>query len=201
MVASHVLEYDKILKEKSKQARAAIQKNDINELDDLHKKNRIKMGGLEESLTEEDIEKISAENKIKAKELKEKSKEDSTPTQSVTLKLILEDKSLEEICKIRDLKSSTILEHICDIAGLPEFKNITEVQDKINKIITSELEIFYEKNKKNADFKTKTSRSKIIKQIQAELKENEKMKPVFEKYSKLYSGLDYSILKLIRIIA
>ena len=192
-VANHVLEYDKTLKEKSKQARSAIQKYDEQELGGLHKKNRIKMGGLEQELTTEEIEKKSTES---AKKIKE----DKMPTQSITLKMILDGKNIKEISQERDLKPNTIIEHVCDIVPLPEFKDVKEVQEKVNKIINQELEIFFAKNKENPNLKTKTSQKKFIKQIKNELNENEKMKPVFEKYSKIYTGLDYQVLKLMRAV-
>ena len=194
-VAAHVSEYDKILKEKSAQANTAIQKYSNEELENLHKKTRIKMGGSEESLTIEEIEKISEENKNKVKELKEK---DNTPTQLLTLKLILEGKNLEEVCKERDLKINTILEHVCDIATMPELQNAKEAQDKINKIIDDQLAIFFSKNK---DLNTKIKQNKFTKEVKKDLESSEKMKPVFEKYSKLHNGLDYNILKLLKVVS
>lgn len=214
MVASHVLEYDKILKEKSRLAREAIQKYEESELEALHKKSRLKMGGTEETLTQDEIEKISEENKKKVKEEREKIKESSAPTQTITLKLILENKSLEEICKERDLKINTILEHICDIATMPQLASAPEVKNKIDNIIKSELDKFFSKNTEDKkinsgnkeesnyfNLKTKTSQNKFVKEVKKDLEANEKMKPVFEKYTKLCMGMDYNILKLIKSLA
>ena len=188
-VANYVLEYDKILKEKSSQALSAIEKYLDKDLADMHSKTRTRMGGTSEALSGEELEKKSKENS-------QKIKEDRIPTQTITLNMILEGKNIKEISKERSLTTNTIIEHVCDIHSLPETKNVKNIQEKIDRILEEYLEDFYIKNK----IKTKIAKSKFLKEVQSDLENNQKMKPVYEKYKSIYDGLDYNILKIVRTL-
>jgi PIF1-like helicase/Helix-turn-helix domain len=180
-VAPFVVEENRSLKEKSERAVGALTKYSKEDLEKKHKEVRIKMGGLEDSLSDDEL---------KAKEELAKKKEEKIPTGQVTLKLILEGKNLEEISKERDLGLRTIIEHLCDLLESDKNKeHYSTLLDLAGEIVNP----FVKKNK--------LTKSKIN-EIKEGMKNADKIKPVYDKYKNehKFDGLSYEILKIIKVI-
>ncbi|MDQ5957208.1 MAG: ATP-dependent helicase [Patescibacteria group bacterium] len=190
MVANNVLAFDKVLREKSKNAKSALIKYQKEELEAMHIKSRLQMGGLEKSISDQELQRIKEENTLKEKQ-------ERMPTQSVTLSLIREYKSVKEIAKERNLTINTILDHIQEITELTSYDSDTELKENITKIVEQYLKEYI----KNQSISKEFLKKKNIINIKKAIQENEgKLKPVLEKYKIEYKDLDYVILKLIKII-
>lgn len=179
-VAPFVVEENKRLMQKSTNAVDALHKYKLEDLQEKQKLVRIKMGGLEISMSDEEL---------KVKEDSFKNLEPKIPTAHITLKLILEDKELKEISVERDLKMQTIITHLCDLV---EDKNLkVEEKGKVLEVAGEYIDGFIKKNKIT---------KKIIDEIKKDMKEADKLKPVHEKWKNDYKDVTYDILKLIKVL-
>lgn len=186
LVANNVLALDKELKERSKKAKEAIRKYEKEELEEMHKSKRVSVGGLENPLSEEEIQNV----KSKIKEIKEK-----IPTQAITLQMIKDSKSINEIAEERKLTEDTIMSHILEIKNLPSFESDEDIKNKIKKIIEDYLSSYLEKNKIDKKVWTK----KNIREIKDDLDKEKKLTPVLNKYKSKYKNLNYELLKIINL--
>ena len=192
-VAPFVVEENKKLIQRSTNAVDALNKYSKLDLEEKQKLVRIKMGGLEKSMSEEEL---------KVKEASIKNLEPKVPTSHITLKLILEDKELKEIAKERELTMQTIITHLCDLV---EDKNLCltpalstregvkpeNIREKVLEIAGDYVDSFIKKNKIT---------KKIINEIKKDMKEADKLKPVHEKWKNDYKDVTYDILKLIKVL-
>jgi hypothetical protein len=179
-VAPFVVEENKRLVQKSTNAIDALNKYKAEELEEKHKLVRVKMGGLEKSMSDDEL---------KTKEESIKKLEEKIPTNQVTLKLILEDKELQEIAEERDLKMQTIITHLCDLV---EDKNLKlEEKEKVLEVAGDYIDGFIKKNKIT---------KKIIDEIKKDMQGADKLKPVHEKWREDYKDVTYDILKLIKVL-
>jgi hypothetical protein len=179
-VAPFVVEENKRLMQKSTNAVNALHKYSKEELENKHKLVRVKMGGLETSMSDEEL---------KIKEDSIKNLEPKIPTAHITLKLILEDKELKEITVERDLKMQTIITHLCDLV---EDKNLkVEEKEKVMDVAGEYIDTFIKKNKIT---------KKIIDEIKKDMQGADKLKPIHEKWKNDYKDVTYDILKLIKVL-
>ena len=166
----------------------------------MQSKARVKVGGKKEELSEKEIE-------MKRKNEQEKNKfqinSDNRSTQEKTLILLLEGKNIQAIAEIRDVRVETIIDHMQDliipknpeIIMLQEELKITYDYKKVIEIVAKEarafLKEFIEKNK---------IKEKDLQKIKEEINTEGKLKAVFNKYENEYKDLEYSYLKLIRVL-
>lgn len=188
LVANNVLLFDKELKERSKKAREALKKYEEQELENLKRETRTRMGGLETALSSEELEKKKEENKLKEKEVK-------VPTQAITFQLIRGGKNIKQIAEERKLTEGTIISHIVEIKSLPSFDNDLEVKKLVEDIANKYLDSYIEENKIDKKILTK----KLIQEIAEDLKTETKLTPVLTKYKSKYKDLNYELLKIISL--
>lgn len=188
LVANNVLLFDKELKERSKKAREALRKYEEQELENLQRETRIRMGGLETALSSDELEKKKEENKLKEKEAK-------IPTQAITLQLIRDGKNITKIAEERKLTEGTIISHIVEIKSLPSFESETDLKNNIEKIAAEYLQKYFEENKIDKKLYTK----KVIKEIAEDIKIQTKLTPVLTKYKSKCKDLNYDLLKIISL--
>ncbi len=180
MVAPFVVEENKRLIQKSSNAVDALHKYSKADLEEKQKLVRVKMGGLEKSMTDDEL---------KIKEASIKNLEAKVPTSHITLKLILEDKELKQIATERELTMQTIITHLCDLV---EDKNLkSEEKEKVLEVAGEYIDTFIKKNKIT---------KKIIDEIKKDMKGADKLKPVHEKWKEDYKDVTYDILKLIKVL-
>ncbi len=179
-VAPFVVEENKRLMQKSTNAVDALHKYSKEELEEKQKLVRIKMGGLEVSMSDEEL---------KVKEESIKNLEPKIPTNHITLKLLLEDKSVKEVATERELTVQTVITHLCDLV---EDKNLkAEEKEKVMDVAGEYIDNFIKKNKIT---------KKIIDEIKKDMREADKLKPVHEKWKNDYKDVTYDILKLIKVL-
>ncbi len=180
MVAPFVVEENKRLIQKSSNAVDALHKYSKEDLEEKQKQVRVKMGGLEKSMSDEEL---------KVKEDSIKNLEAKVPTSHITLKLILEDKELKQIATERELTMQTIITHLCDLV---EDRSLNEAEkEKVTEVASDYIDGFVKKNKIT---------KKIIDEIKKDMKGADKLKPVHEKWKEDYKDVTYDILKLIKVL-
>lgn len=201
-VATPVSEYDKILNQKSQKARESIKKYLDEEISEMHRNKRLSWGvDIAETLSEEEIEKICEDIDNQSKEIQKNitNKED---THTITLRMIIEGKDLEDVCKIRDLKIDTIIDHIYDIKKMSENQEISlgDVEDIIYDKVYKHYHIYITNNIKDIKKHKILLNQDTIDSIKQDLIENQKLTPVYNKYKIQFADLDYFMLKLIRLL-
>lgn len=204
-VALPVLEYDKILKQKSKKAKESIKKYLDEELMDMHNSLRKSWGIEGDHKTDDEIEDIIRQIEEKDEGDIKNSFGDKEATQVTTLRLILEGKSITEISETRDLKIDTIISHIDDVKTNIKNKEIDlgDREDDINVAI----EYFYNEHikenymDKGLEDSYKNLKSKVyIKNIKSSIEKHKKLSPVFNEYKDDIKGLTWETLKIIKIL-
>lgn len=190
-VSHEVLNFDKSLRERSEMATEKIKKYSKKELKEMQQKTRVKMGGRKEELKTEEIEE---KRKIEKEKNDFNSFSQNKSTEEKTLELLLQGKNILEISNIRDISVDTIVSH---------FEEILKVENEANnKIVKKEIEKYFE-DILMAGFgsaKTRQKLKKSIPKIKKDLEEENKLKPVLEKWQKDFPEINYQILKVVKFL-